>query len=58
MNKKDIKKTAKKAGELWVAKKGVEWTGSLLKIGLIVGAGYFVYKFLKENEDEIRDTFS
>lgn len=53
-----IKKTAKKGGKLWLAKKGLEWTGSILKLGAIIGAGYFIYKFLKENEEEIRDTFS
>lgn len=62
MDKNEIKKTAKKtaerAAELWVAKKGLQWTGSLLAAGLVIGAGYLVYKYVREHEDELREKFS
>lgn len=48
----DLKTTAKEAAEkgakLWAAKKGLQWTGSLLKWGAVAGAGYMGYKFWKK----------
>jgi len=62
MDKYEIKKTAKKAAEraaeLWVAKKGLQWAGSFLAASLVLGAGYFVYKYIREHEDELREKFS
>lgn len=52
------KKAAKNAGKLWAAKKGLQWTGGLLKMGLIAGAGYYAYKYIRENQDEIRERFN
>lgn len=56
--KKTAKKTAERAAELWVAKKGIQWAGSLLSAGLILGAGYLVYKYVRDHEDELREKFS
>ena len=53
--KYDVKEAAKKGAELWAAKKGLEWTGSLLKIGAIAGAGYLAYKFFRKHEVEIKE---
>lgn len=55
---KKAKKAAKKAGELYAAKKGLQWTGGLLKIGLIAGVGYYAYKFIRKHEDEIKEKLS
>ena len=50
----DVKKTAKEAGEkaakLWAAKKGLQMTGSLLKLGAVAGVGYLGYKFFKKKQ--------
>lgn len=58
----DLKREAKEAGvtiaELWAAKKGLQWTGSLLKWGAIIGAGYLGYKYFKNNEACIRDKWN
>ena len=58
----DLKKKTKDAGEtvvkLWAAKKGLQWTGSLLKWGAIAGAGYFAYTLIRDNKDEIRAKLS
>ncbi len=43
-----LKDTAKKAAILWATKKGFQWTGGLLKIGLIAGAGYYVYTLVRD----------
>ena len=56
--KYEVKKAAKAAGKLWVAKKGLQWTGGLLKIGLIAGAGYMAYKYIRDNQEEIKAKFS
>ncbi len=56
--KNEVKNAAKKAGKLWVAKKGLQWTGSFLKIGLIAGAGYLAYQYIRDNQEEIRAKFS
>lgn len=53
--KNDAKKAAKKGAELWAAKKGLQWTGSILKWGAIAGAGYLGYKYYRKNEDTIKD---
>lgn len=58
MDKKDVKKAAKNAGKLWLAKKGFQWTGSLLKVGIVAGVGYLAYKFIRDNQDEIMEKFS
>lgn len=54
----DLKRNAKEAGEkvakLWVAKKGLQMTGSLLKWGAVAGAGYLGYKYYRKNEDTIK----
>lgn len=58
----DLKNNAKevggKAAKLWAAKKGLQWTGSLLKMGAIAGIGYLGYKMYKKNEDTIKDKIS
>lgn len=51
----DVKEVAKKGAKLWAAKKGLGLTGSLLKWGLIAGAGYLVYTFFRDHSDEIKD---
>ena len=48
--KNEAKNAAKKGAELWAAKKGVEWTGSLLKVAACVGAGYLAYKYIKKHD--------
>lgn len=58
----DLKNNAKELGEktakLWAAKKGLQWTGSLLKMGAIAGVGYLGYKMYKKNEDTIKAKLS
>lgn len=54
----NVKKAAKKGAELWAAKKGLQMTGSLLKLGAIAGAGYLAFKFFKRNEVEIKEKLS
>lgn len=56
--KHDAKKIAKRGAELWAAKKGLQWTGSLLKWSAIAGAGYLGYKYYRKNEDNIHDALS
>lgn len=56
--KHGVKETAKKGAELWAAKKGLEWTGSLLKWGVIVGLGYLAYTYIRDNQDEIEESLS
>lgn len=53
----NVKEVAKKGAELWAVKKGMGLTGSLLKWGLIAGAGYFVYSLFKDDKDETEDQF-
>lgn len=53
-----IKKGAKKGAKLWAAKKGFQWTGSILKMGAVAGAGYFAFKFLKKNSGVIKEKIS
>lgn len=58
----DLKKNAKDAGEkaakLYAAKKGLQWTGSLLKWGAIAGAGYYAYTLVRDNKDTIKAKLS
>lgn len=54
MNHK-VKEVAKKGAKLWAAKKGLGLTGSLLKWGLVAGAGYLAYTFFRDHKDEIID---
>jgi hypothetical protein len=49
--KKKAKKAAEKGSELWVAKKGIGLTASLLKWGAIAGVVYLGYKLYKENQE-------
>lgn len=56
--KNDIKKVAKRGAELYAAKKGLQWTGSILKWGAIAGAGYLGYKYYRKNENSIKDKFN
>lgn len=56
--KRTAEKAAKRAAELWVAKKGLQWTGSILSAGIAVGACYLVYKYIREHKDELREKFS
>ncbi len=44
--------TAKRAAIIWATKKGLQWTGSLVKIGLIVGAGYYVYAVIRDYKND------
>lgn len=50
---------AKRGAILWTAKKGLQWTGTLMKIGLIAGAGYYVYTIIRDykNEQNYLDEF-
>ena len=50
-----IKEGAKKGAKLWAAKKGLQWTGSILKMGAVAGAGYFAFKFLRKNSGAIKE---
>ena len=54
----DVKEAAKKGAELWAAKKGMEWTGSLLKLALVAGVGYYAYKLYQKNSDDIKEMLS
>ncbi len=56
--KNDVKETAKKGAELWAAKKGLEWTGSILKLALVAGVGYYAYKIYQKNSDDIKELLS
>lgn len=49
--KKKAKKVAEKSAEIWAAKKGVQWTGSLLKWGAIAGVAYMGYKLFSKKCD-------
>jgi uncharacterized membrane protein YebE (DUF533 family) len=51
--------TAKRAAMVWATKKGLQWTGSLVKIGLIAGAGYYVYTIVRDyrNDQTYLDEF-
>ncbi|MUP45949.1 hypothetical protein E0K83_09365 [Gramella sp. BOM4] len=49
--KKKAKDVAKKSAKLWGAKKGAQFTGSLLKWGAIAGVGYLGYKIFRKNYD-------
>lgn len=53
--KNNAKMVAEKGAKLWAAKKGLQWTGSLLKWGAVAGAGYLGYKYYKKNEDTIKE---
>ena len=44
--------TAKRGAIIWATKKGFQWTGSLIKIGLVVGAGYYVYTLIRDYKNE------
>lgn len=44
--------TAKRGAILWAGKKGLQWTGTLVKIGLIAGAGYYVYTLLRDYKSD------
>ena len=57
MNSK-TKEYGKKAAKLWAAKKGLQSTGSLLKLGVIAGLGYLGYKYYKNNSEKINSKFS
>ena len=56
--KREGKDLAEKAGKLWAAKKGLQWTGGLLKWAAVAGAGYLGYKYYKKNEDTIKAKLS
>ncbi|MDT0675887.1 hypothetical protein [Autumnicola musiva] len=58
MDKQDLKKTTKNAGKLWLTKKGFQWTGGLIKVGVIAGLGYLGYKYYRDNQEEIEDKVS
>jgi len=42
----------KRAAILWGTKKGLQWTGSLVKIGLIIGAGYYAYTVIRDYKND------
>lgn len=42
-----MKNAIKEGAKLIAVKKGIQWSGSLLKLGAIAGAGYFAYNFFK-----------
>ena len=54
----DVKEAAKKGAEIWAAKKGLEWTGSLVKLALVAGVGYYAYKLYQKNSDDIKEMLS
>ena len=56
--KSKTKEYGKKAAELWAAKKGLQYTGGLLKMGVIAGLGYLGYKYYKNNSEKIKTKFS
>lgn len=43
---------AKRGAIIWVTKKGLKWTGSLVKIGLVIGAGYYVYTIIRDYKND------
>ena len=43
---------AKRGAFLWAAKKGLQFTGKLMKIGLIAGAGYYVFTIIRDYKNE------
>lgn len=47
-----LKSTAKKGAIIWATKKGLQWTGGLVKLGLIAGAGYYVYTLIRDYKNE------
>lgn len=46
----DLKNIAKKGAKFLAVKKGVQWSGSLFKVGAIAGVGYLAFKFLKKKK--------
>lgn len=44
--------TAKRAAVVWAAKKGFQWTGALVKIGLIAGTSYYVYTLIRDYKSD------
>lgn len=46
------KETIKKGLKLWAAKKGLKYTGSLLKMGAIAGTGYFAYHYFRKHKKQ------
>ena len=56
--KSKTKEYGKKAAEVWAAKKGLQYTGGLLKMGIIAGLGYLGYKYYKKNSENINSKFS
>lgn len=58
-----LKTTAKRGAIIWATKKGLQWTGSLVKIGLIAGAGYYIYTMIRDRKidrsylDEFEDEY-
>lgn len=51
--KNTVKEGAEKGAKLWAAKKGLEWTGGLIKMAAVAGAGYLGYKYYKKNQATI-----
>lgn len=43
---------AKRGAVIWAAKKGLQWTGTLVKLGLIAGAGYYVYTVVRDYKND------
>lgn len=56
--KNNVKDAGEKVAKLWVAKKGLQMTGSLIKWGAIAGAGYFAYTLVRDNKDTIKAKLS
>ena len=56
--KSTTKEYGKKAAELWAAKKGLQWTGGLLKMGAFAGLAYLGYKYYQKNNEKIKTKFS
>lgn len=54
--KHTVKEAAEKGAELWAAKKGLEMTGSLLKMACVAGAGYLGYRYYRKNQRSINRT--
>lgn len=52
----DVKNIAEKGAKLFAAKKALQWSGGLLKVGAIAGAGYLGYKYYKKNQEKIDST--
>lgn len=44
--------TAQRAAIIWATKKGLQWTGTLVKLGLIAGAGYYVYTLVRDYKND------